>query len=185
MHKLFKIKGIKLKFILAGLLICIISLAVISTISYIISYKITEKEINEKITETALKFASDLNTFFIENGAVLHSIVVNKEIYDHDDQFLKQYVSATYKREMLKNAAIIDVYVGFTDRKMITGSGWVPPPDYDCRTRPWYQLAMKKGSFVYKTCHLDARTKEMIITIVAGTYQEKRYRVAVPQQTFI
>lgn len=165
MNKIVRADSIKLKFIFAGFLICAISLAIISLTSYTISYKITEKETNEKISEAALKFASELNTFFIENGAVLHSIVVNRETYNYNDQFLKQYVSGIYKREMQRKSAIIDVYVGFSDKRMVTGSGWVPPPDYDCTTRPWYKLAIEKDALVYTVPYLDARTKEMIITI--------------------
>ena len=165
MNKIFFPRSIRTKFIFAGFLICTFSLIIISIISYTISYKIIEKETNEKISEVALKCASELNTFFIENGAVLHSIVMNKEIYDNGDQSLKQYLNGIYRRETQRKSAIIDVYVGFADRKMLTGSGWEPPGDYDCLTRPWYQLAVRNDSLVFTLPYLDARTNEMVITV--------------------
>jgi len=165
MNRISIFKHIKSKFIFAGFVICVFSLIVISIISYSISYSIIEKEINEKISEATLKSAHELSVFFIENGAVLHSIVMNKEIYDSDDISLKKYLNGIYKRETQKKSPIIDVYVGFANKKMITGSGWVPPKDYDCLTRPWYQLAIKGDSLVYTVPYLDARTKEMIITV--------------------
>ena len=90
---------------------------------------------------------------------------MNKEIYDLDYQALKQFLNGIYRRETQRKSAIIDVYVGFADRKMITGSGWVPPKDYDCLSRPWYQLAVKSNSIVFTVPYLDARTKEMVITV--------------------
>ncbi|HNQ63814.1 MAG: hypothetical protein ILNGONEN_00621 [Syntrophorhabdaceae bacterium] len=80
MNKISIFKHIKSKFIFAGFIICVFSLMSISIISYWTSYKIIEKEINEKISEATLKSANELNMFFIENGAILHSIVMNKEI---------------------------------------------------------------------------------------------------------
>lgn len=165
MNKISIFKHIKSKFIFAGFIICVFSLMSISIISYWTSYKIIEKEINEKISEATLKSANELNMFFIENGAILHSIVMNKEIYDSDDMSLKKYLNGIYKREIGRKSPIIDVYVGFADGKMITGSGWVPPHDYNCLTRPWYQLAIEGGSIVYTVPYLDARTKKMIITV--------------------
>ncbi len=36
------------------------------------------------------------------------------------------------------------MYVGFEDKKFISGNGWIPTKDYDCRQRDWYKEAVKK-----------------------------------------
>ena len=107
----------KSKFIFAGLSICIVSLCIASATSYLISYNIISKEINAKAREATHKFVNQINTFFVENGKELHSIVENKEIHDHNGKFLKRYLNGKYQRLKDNDSPIIDIYVGFTDKK--------------------------------------------------------------------
>lgn len=58
-----------------------------------------------------------------------------------------------------------DVYYGSADGKMTDGSGWVPPADFDPRTRVWYKKAMEQKKTVFSDPYLDASTKQMALSV--------------------
>lgn len=58
-----------------------------------------------------------------------------------------------------------DVYFGSVDGKMIDGSGWNPPADYDPRSRGWYKSAIEKGKLSFSDPYLDAVTKKMAVSV--------------------
>lgn len=63
-----------------------------------------------------------------------------------------------------------DVYFGTTDGKMVDCSGWIPPADYDPRSRTWYASAMEQQKLIFTDPYLDMDTKQMAVT-VAMPYQ--------------
>lgn len=58
-----------------------------------------------------------------------------------------------------------DVYFGSAAGKMIDGSGWTPPADYDPRVRSWYKVAMEQGKLVFTEPYLDLVTKQMAVSV--------------------
>lgn len=58
-----------------------------------------------------------------------------------------------------------DMYFGTTDGKMVDGSGWIPPADYDPRTRTWYKAATEQGKLAFSEPYLDAVTKQMAVSV--------------------
>ena len=60
---------------------------------------------------------------------------------------------------------ISDVYFGSVDGKMVDGSGWTPPGDYDPRTRSWYKVAMAKGALTFTEPYLDSVTQQMAVSV--------------------
>ncbi|MDR0320363.1 MAG: response regulator [Treponema sp.] len=52
------------------------------------------------------------------------------------------------------------------DDTLITGSKWMPPPDYSHKTRPWYIGAYKQGGAIhYSDIYRDAETNSFCITL--------------------
>ncbi|MBU2701267.1 methyl-accepting chemotaxis protein [Sporomusaceae bacterium BoRhaA] len=60
---------------------------------------------------------------------------------------------------------VSDMYFGSTDGKMIDGSGWTPPTDYDPRIRGWYKQAMEQQKLTFSDPYLDMTTKQMAISV--------------------
>ncbi len=54
---------------------------------------------------------------------------------------------------------VSDVYFGSVEGKMIDGSGWAPPADYDPRSRSWYRLSQEQGKLAFTDPYLDLVTK--------------------------
>lgn len=162
---MIKSRSIKVKYVSSGLAICLVSLLLVSAISYLLSYNITAQQSNSRIQETALKNASELDSWFMEYGKIIEGIVEDIEISGNDNQ---EYLSNLMKGKLaIYNKDVLDFYIGFEDgsRKLISGSEWVPPSDYDCRTRDWYINAKEKKGIAYTEPYVDAQTNEMVITI--------------------
>lgn len=64
-----------------------------------------------------------------------------------------------------RDKELADVYIGTTEGKMIAGSGWVPPADFDPRSRIWYKKAMEQKKMVFTDPYLDADTKQMTVSV--------------------
>ncbi|HMM20435.1 MAG TPA: methyl-accepting chemotaxis protein [Selenomonadales bacterium] len=58
-----------------------------------------------------------------------------------------------------------DVYFGSKEGKMVDGSGWVPPADYDPRMRVWYKSATEQGKLIFSDPYLDMVTKQMAVSV--------------------
>ncbi|SMC52401.1 methyl-accepting chemotaxis protein [Sporomusa malonica] len=58
-----------------------------------------------------------------------------------------------------------DMYFGSVAGKMVDGSGWTPPADYDPRIRGWYKLATEQGKLTFTEPYLDMVTKEMAVSV--------------------
>jgi methyl-accepting chemotaxis protein len=58
-----------------------------------------------------------------------------------------------------------DVYFGSAEGKMVDGSGWTPPADYDPRARSWYKAAQQQGKLVFTDPYLDLVTKQMAVSV--------------------
>jgi len=62
------------------------------------------------------------------------------------------------------NGSLMFLYVGYEDGQTYTATGW-ETPEYDPRTRPWYQDAMKsKGELIWTDPYIDFTTGELIIS---------------------
>ncbi|QDR81630.1 methyl-accepting chemotaxis protein [Sporomusa termitida] len=58
-----------------------------------------------------------------------------------------------------------DMYFGAVDGKLVTGSGWIQPADYDPRVRTWYKSASEQGKLVFSDPYVDMSTKQMAVSV--------------------
>jgi len=75
-----------------------------------------------------------------------------------------QNISVEFLKSHLLDDDIIDIYTGLSNGELIAGSGWIPPSDYDVRTREWYLKAQELDRFLFTDPYLDADTGEYVVT---------------------
>ena len=67
---------------------------------------------------------------------------------------------------MRKFDFFMEVYVGFEDGRFVGGSGFIPDPDWDPTTRPWYRAAMEApGEIVTVLPFVDDFTESLIVAV--------------------
>jgi len=83
---------------------------------------------------------------------------------DEGNVYGKGLKSALVNAHAQSNGSIMFLYVGYEDGQTYTATGW-ETPEYDPRTRPWYQDAMKsKGKLIWTDPYIDFATGELIIS---------------------
>ncbi|OYP44506.1 hypothetical protein CG709_04075, partial [Lachnotalea glycerini] len=82
---------------------------------------------------------------------------------------IKNNVTPEYLNQVLQTAdnkgVVSDLYVGTVDGKMIDGSLWDVPADYDPRERPWYQAAEDSDGLVFTDAYIDLTTSQLVVSI--------------------
>ena len=107
-------------------------------------------------------------------------IINNLSTYMESKRQLNYDELLDYMKAMLnKNSNIESIYFGSTDNLLVNGSGWIPPDDFDLRTRPWYVKAINHGKLVITDVFLNATSEKHIITIAKPVYSNKGQVIGV------
>ena len=83
-----------------------------------------------------------------------------------DDQDTLSYLASLLQN----NPGFTSIYFGSLDNQMINASGWEPPPEFDLRTRPWYQKALAYDQTIYTEAFINASRDQVIVTIAQPVY---------------
>ena len=156
--------SLKKKYFLSIVLVCLVSLSIVSAVSYIISYKLVLSSTTSKIEMASQRYSNEIDLWLIGQKNTLDSIKddidINSRFYD--DEHLTTLLSYKLKNA---NGEVLDYYIGFKDKRLISGTGWQPTSDYDCTTRDWYIESMNQNGIVFTLPYVDSDSKKMVITI--------------------
>jgi len=161
----FKSKSIKTRYMWAGMIICLVSLSLVSGVSYFASSRITTELLDTHVSELAASKAREFDTWLEFKEIIIASMAQDIEA---SENFSNENLSKLIESKMRLHAKeLIDIYVGFENRSpsLISGVGWTAPPDYDPRTRDWYMEAAKTDQVIFTNPYVDAMTGGLVITV--------------------
>lgn len=145
-------------------LVCIISLAIVSVISYYISYQLVLKSKLSEVKMEAQRYCSEIDSWLaLQTNTLNHiqeDIIINSEYYNSTR--LKNMLQKRYE---LANGQVNDYYIGKPDKNMISGCGYQPAADYDCTSRNWYKQAAQSKAMVYTLPYVDTYTGKLVFTM--------------------
>lgn len=154
--------SIKNRITFSMLLLIVLLLFCSSAGSYFISRNILINQYSNKMSISSEKYSEIVNGWLDKETIKFKDIVDN--MYDNniidDNNKLTDY----FKQKLKANPNISDLYMGFTNKTHIDGSGWVPPADFDPTKRDWYKNAISKNGIVYVP-YYDLVTKKMVVSI--------------------
>lgn len=154
-------KSLKMRFLATLIPIIAISLVAVSGIIY----KISDDKLDEK--DIAIN-ESESKQLATEMGAWLGSFKIMIDAGGSAEDILnadRSRAQAYFAQMMNLDESIPDVYMGMEDGRIINGSGFVPPTDYDPRKRPWYIEALGSDKTRIGDPYQDAMTKEMVVAV--------------------
>lgn len=68
----------------------------------------------------------------------------------------KTKVTKEFLSAFEQDPAIYALYLGYESTgSVLDGGGWIAPPDYDARQRPWYRAAKESGEITYSLTYAD------------------------------
>lgn len=146
---------------LAGLLVpTIFLIGILSFFAYDTSRDALEKQILQT-NQLTTKYYSES----IYKDLVKHEVTTkNLEAILDNNNLTQKEMSEYVKASLDKDNGITTIAFAFEDKKYIDSDGWVPPSDYDHRTRDWYkQIIASNGNPVYSDVYRDmAGTKDLL-----------------------
>ncbi|WP_341877798.1 methyl-accepting chemotaxis protein [Defluviitalea saccharophila] len=150
---------IKWKLMLGMLVIIVVFLNIIVGFSYFNSKKKIEDSVHDLMNVTLDKNLQTIEGWLNGKQKVIEVITENitnvLNAQDISDEYLASYMI---------DSDFTDVYVGLPNGQFIDGGDWVPPSDYDPRTRGWYTKAQELDRFLFTDPYLDAITGEYVVT---------------------
>ncbi|HZK60535.1 MAG TPA: cache domain-containing protein, partial [Anaerovoracaceae bacterium] len=157
--------NLKQKYFFSITLVCLISLLIVSAVSYYSSYQLVLSSTKSKLEMASERYSNEIDSWFLSQKNDLNAIQEDVEInsaYYSDDALLSRMLN--YKLKKTQNR-ILDYYIGFSDKRLLSGTGWQPYANYDCTKRDWYQQAINKGDTVFTAPYVDSDSKQIVITI--------------------
>ncbi len=131
----------------------------------LLGYKFAEEQVTKgievELKESVSAYTNKLDGWLIGKGKMVEITVGTLQSAVGDAEFSVPML-AGYKRA---DKEISDVYFGSVQGKMIDGSGWNPPADYDPRSRSWYKQAKEENRLVFTEPYLDMVTKQMAVSV--------------------
>jgi methyl-accepting chemotaxis protein len=138
--------------------------AIILLVSSIVGYEFTKEQvilgIQEEMNQSSSAYVNQLEGWLLSKAKMIDSTASTIQSTFGDAEMTIPML-AGYKRDK----EVSDFYFGTVDGKMIDGSGWVPPADYDPRMRPWYTKTKEQGKLSFSDPYLDMVTKQMAVSV--------------------
>ncbi len=152
----------------------LLSLLIISLvgIGFFLAFKNFDTYLTDEI-ESNLLFRSyhvseDISSEISAKAQTVNNIVLFIETNEDDEKIL-----GFIKALLDEDKDLFSIYYGTRENKMINASGWIPPEDFDLRTRPWYLSATERKDLVFTDLFLNASEDRIIMTIAKPVYNAK------------
>ena len=153
-----KIKTRMLVFIALPILMAIL---LIAGSSYLYSSSMVEGLSKSEMLATATKYGSDIETFITKEVAYANMLSETIALSDLSDETLyKELIAITDK-----NSEILAAFVGFDDKRYLSGDQLPVDKDYDPRERDWYKDAMEYDHPYVSIPYEDASSGQTVITV--------------------
>lgn len=140
--------------------LCALSFALLAFFN---SGNMLTSQIKDRQLDMATKTAETIDQWFKVRTKMILAAAEVAAIGDPEqpEAILEQFKTISTSGEFM------GVYAGYETGQFFESNGWVPPVDWDHRTRPWYQDAIKGREAIVTKPYADANTKKLIISIAA------------------
>ena len=118
-------------------------------------FNLFSETVNSEVQKNTLQkrdyIESEIRANLFEEAQVIN-ILTEYVIQEPEHDLLFDYLAAL----LSKSEVYSSLYFGSPENKMINASGWIPPPTFDLRTRPWYTKAVDAGKLVFSEAFVNA-----------------------------
>lgn len=121
-------------------------------------------------------------------------ISTKKEMVNTTKDFVNNFTYEELTKDSTSNrflninnddADVSQVYIGLIDGSFTTGGLWIPPEDYDPRSRIWYKDAVKNDETVISPIYTDRETGNQLVTISSPLYIEEAFVGVISADIFL
>ena len=152
-------KSLKTKMLLIIIPVIILAIGAVAEISFLYAKDIIMNDMDKEMGAEAQSYANQIDGWLSGNKEIIDTVKETVQSMDFAPDAELGYLSHMVE----KNDNISDLYIGTLDGRLIDGAGWVPPDNYDMKTRSWYIEALQNDTIKFTTPYLDGATNEMVV----------------------
>lgn len=162
--------GLKSKMLLVIISLLIVSFAAVTIGGYIFVRNIVVGQLESQLITKTDYMSEKMKDFLAQRSTLLESetkhltpIIENGAEQRGD---VKNYL-LSQSAPLKEKYGIADIYVGYPDGSIESGSGWVPEDSgWKANERPWYKAAVEaEGNVAYSQVYIDSETKKSVVTV--------------------
>ena len=171
--------SITTKYIMSGLIISLVSLGIVTIASYYVAHTIVSSQLDMRMQAMADRNASQLNMWFNNYKQLIDCTVSDIETTQSFDPLIMNRIFVEKVRAAKKN--IKDFYMGVAEEnRLYIASGWIPPPSFQVKARPWYKDAVAADREVIITKPFEDavinpdQSIDFIVTVARSVFRGKK-----------
>jgi diguanylate cyclase (GGDEF)-like protein len=158
-------KSLRKQYLLAILLLVPFFIAITSF--YVYAFNLLENNRDRYFIAETQVIADRIDLFFYDVGNMITYVATYIEQVD-DLSHLEAYMNEIHDQ----SEVIQSFYILTKDNEMIINtSGFVPPPDFDFRTRGWYIKAVENEGVIFSSAFINFTQDRKIVTVSRAIYQ--------------
>ena len=136
-------------------------LLVLTVFTYYQSSVALDQQIRRSASFVVENYSNEIQKRLAEKEAIVSVLAKEYGVHIPAEADLRKSLTAI----MRETPGIQTVFIGFADKRFLDATGWVPPVDYDPRTRTWYKQALETKGAYYTDVYIDSITKKPVISI--------------------
>ena len=149
----------------------------------IVSQEIAEKQYNDLVHELS-DITKNFDIWIIDKVNIVET---TKDVIDNFtcEELVQWNKGNPYLNINNENPNVSQIYIGLTDGNFITGGQWVPPKEYDPRTRTWYKEAHAADKTIVSKVYIDRETGDKLVTVSSPLYLESKFVGVISADVFL
>lgn len=175
-------KSLRGKMLAGSMLLSGLVLLLVIGISFWVSQDLLVMVQKQDAMNSVRAYAEQMNGWMLGQGIIIEELANDIE---NVGNFETRHLEILLGKKMDDHPQVIDFYIGFSDGKMISGDGWVPPSDYNPTERGWYIDAVAANQLIYTAPYLDATTGQMIITVALPLYRNNQITGVIASDIYV
>lgn len=148
-----------------------------------LNHQIIENQYNTLVYDLG-NVSTNFNIWITEKEAILNSA---KDIVDNFtyEEIFTDHTLNNYLNINNEDPDISQIYIGTSEGEFYTGGNWIPPDDYDPRTRVWYKEAVEVNATIISDVYIDRETGDSLVTISSPLYMEGDFVGVISADVFL
>jgi methyl-accepting chemotaxis protein len=138
-----------------------------SLVGYFNAKTIMQNSVNTYLKGEAERISRDIDEWLDKKLMAVTTVANLVE----DENILEKVMNDPTNNSFLQatgyDEGLIHYYMAMEDKTFISGSGWLPPDDYNPTQRPWYQKVKEYNQPIFTEAYLDLNSEKISVSAVA------------------
>lgn len=167
----------------------IIGFLILAIVAFgIFNFSQLDNEIKEKQYDSLIHDLSIVTINFNHWISIKKDMLnTSKDVVDNFtwEEITQWHIGNPYLNINNNDSYVSQIYIGLSSGDFITGGQWVPPTDYDPRTRVWYIEAVEADDTIVSDVYIDRETGDSLVTISSPLYINDEFVGVISADVFL